>query len=117
MNDAYVLDVADQFSKRPFGRYRADGEERSAEAFRDTLLIPAILRHEHVTVDLSGTNYYGSSFLEETFGGLVRKIRARADLNFTQDDLNKRLKIVHTKLSSIEKEANQYIQKAWEAQQ
>ncbi|MDA8002309.1 MAG: STAS-like domain-containing protein [Alphaproteobacteria bacterium] len=114
MNDAYVLNVADEFSPRPFGRYRSDGE-RSAEEFREKHLIPAMSQHEHVTVDLSGTNYYGSSFLEETFGGLVRAIRTRKVLDITEDDLNARLKIVHEKLPSIEEEAKQYIQEAWKA--
>jgi len=36
-------------------------------------LIPALKEYEKVIVDLDGTSGYGSSFLEEAFGGLVRK--------------------------------------------
>lgn len=89
------------FNPRPFGRYREDGE-RSAQVFREDFLVPAIRAHDRVTVDLSGTNYYGSSFLEETFGGLVRD-------GFKMEVLEKKLVIVHGKLPSIVNEAWQYI--------
>ncbi|MDA8002327.1 MAG: STAS-like domain-containing protein [Alphaproteobacteria bacterium] len=110
----YILNVVEKFSPRPFGRYRSDGD-RSAQEFREEFLIPAMRQHARVTVDLSGTNYYGSSFLEETFGGLVRAIRAEKVLSLTKDDLDEKLKIVHTKLPSIKEEAQEYIQKAWDA--
>lgn len=47
----------------------------SGELFRDEVLIKAIKAEgiESVTVNLDGTAGYGSSFLEEAFGGLIRK--------------------------------------------
>lgn len=96
-----VINLTHDFHPRPFGRYRKDGE-RSAEVFREEFLAPAIRAHDRVTVDLSGTNYYGSSFLEETFGGLVRD-------GFKKEDLEAKLDIVHDKLPSIVGEAWQYI--------
>lgn len=64
------LSVAQDFSRYPAGRHRTDGPW-SGEAFRHDLLAPAL--HEGtVEVDLDGTLGYGSSFLEEAFGGLVR---------------------------------------------
>ena len=99
-----TINLTSDFNPRPFGRYRADGE-RSAEVFRDDFLIPQIHEHEEVTVDLSGTNYYGSSFLEETFGGLVRQ-------GFTEEQLQSKLKVVHERLPSIAQEAWMYIQEA-----
>ena len=100
----HTIDVAKDFSPRPFGRYRADGD-RSAEVFRDDKLIPAIREHDCVCVNLGGTNYYGSSFLEETFGGLIRQ-------GFTKDELDKKLDIVHDKLPSIVSEIKGYINTA-----
>lgn len=68
----HTIDVARDFTHRPFGRHRTDGD-RSSEVFREYLLAPALHQYDHVTVDLGGTNFYGSSFLEEIFGGLVRE--------------------------------------------
>lgn len=47
----------------------------SGEEFREDVLIPAIKKDgvEKLCVNLDGTYGYGSSFLEEAFGGLVRK--------------------------------------------
>ena len=97
----HTIDIAREFTKFPFGRYRDDGD-KSAEVFREDILIPALNDYDRVTVDLGGTNYYGSSFLEETFGGLVRQ-------GFTKDELKQKLRIKHTVLPSIEQEAWIYI--------
>ena len=97
----YTIDLATEFTDFPFGRYRDDGD-MSAEVFREDILIPALNHHDRVTVNLGGTNYYGSSFLEETFGGLVRQ-------GFTKEELEEKLKIVHKALPSIEEEAWVYI--------
>lgn len=103
----HTIDVARDFTDRPFGRYRADGK-RSGEVFREDILMPALRQYDHVTVNLGGTNFYGSSFLEEVFGGLVRA-------GFTQAQLEKKLTAVHDKLPSVVKEAEEYIRKAEEA--
>lgn len=100
----FTINLAKDFTSRPFGRYREDGA-RSAEVFRNEYLIPAIEKYSRVTLDLSGTNYYGSSFLEETFGGLVRS-------GFTKEKLRQKLEIVHTRLPSIAEEAWEYIREA-----
>lgn len=59
----------------PGGRYRADGPY-SGEWFREEVLRPALESAaqggDRVTVDLDGAPGYGSSFLDEAFGGLVR---------------------------------------------
>lgn len=68
-----VISIAKQFSPTPAGRYVADGPF-PGEKFRDELLLPALKRDDdEVVVDMDGAAGYGSSFLEEAFGGLVRK--------------------------------------------
>ena len=64
------LSVANDFSRFPAGRYVTDGPY-PGQSFRDNHLVPA-LRKGPVTVLLDDTFGYGSSFLEEAFGGLVR---------------------------------------------
>jgi len=100
----HTIDVARDFTNRPFGRYRDDGD-RSGEVFREKKLVPALRKYDHVTVDLGGTNVYGSSFLEEVFGGLVRA-------GFTQAELKQKLTVLHDKLPSVVIEAERYIQEA-----
>lgn len=66
------LSVARDFSRYPAGRFKTDGPY-SGERFREEFLIPAVDAGEKVTIDLDGVRGFGSSFLEEAFGGLVRK--------------------------------------------
>lgn len=67
-----VLKVAD-FAKFPGPRYKSLGKY-SGEEFREAVLIPAIEEQgDSLVVDLDGVFGYGSSFLEEAFGGIVRK--------------------------------------------
>lgn len=67
-----TLHIANDFSPNPAGRYDTDGPF-SGQAFREQLLWPAIQKCDEVTVDLDGARGFGSSFLEEAFGGLVRE--------------------------------------------
>jgi ERCC4-type nuclease len=83
------ISIAKEFSDVPSGRYYADGEW-TGEKFRTEYLAPKLKkadRQHPVIVNINDTEGYGSSFLEEAFGGLVRKE------NFSQDELNKILKI------------------------
>jgi hypothetical protein len=64
--------VARDFTKMPCVRRPEDGPHSGAE-FRDKILLPALRSNETVTVDMDGVLTLGSSFLEEAFGGLVRK--------------------------------------------
>lgn len=69
------LKVATDFSRTPGPRRRKEGKH-SGEEFREELLAPAaksaIESGEDLVVDLDDTAGYGTSFLEEAFGGLVR---------------------------------------------
>ncbi|WP_371734335.1 STAS-like domain-containing protein [Acidisphaera sp. S103] len=63
------------YAPAPGGRFASDGPF-SGEWFRETVLRPALSRAishgTKVRVELDGTAGYGSSFLEEAFGGLIR---------------------------------------------
>lgn len=65
------ISIASDFSRYPAGRYKSDGPN-SGERFRDDILLPLIRAGKRFLVRLDGTLGYGSSFLEEAFGGLVR---------------------------------------------
>jgi len=66
-----TVTVAKDFSRHPAGRYLKDGPY-TGELFRKKFLEPNVRDHDRVVVVLDGTRGYGSSFLEEAFGGLVR---------------------------------------------
>lgn len=63
------ISVARDFSPHPGPRYERQGRF-SGEAFRKRLM-RLLAEHEKIVVDLDGTSGYGSSFLDEAFGGLV----------------------------------------------
>lgn len=70
------IKVSEDYTKTPGGRLSSSGKY-SAEIFRDTILIPrleeAILKKEKLIIDFDGLYGCGISFLEESFGGLIRK--------------------------------------------
>lgn len=65
-----ILKISD-WSTVPFGRYDPIDGDFNGEKYRKDYLVPA-LKKGSVNVILDGTAGYGSSFLEELFGGLVR---------------------------------------------
>lgn len=75
--DAYPMfvSIAQEFSTTPGGRFRSVGPD-SAEAFLEDVLLEKMAqakdRYVLLCIDLDGGAGYGSSFLEEVFGGLVR---------------------------------------------
>lgn len=93
------LKISTEFSEFPAGRVPEDGDF-NGQRFREEYLVPLLARNDQVVIDLDGTDGYGSSFLEEAFGGLVR-------LNgFTPDDLRDRL-------SFIAEEDDSFIDEIW----
>lgn len=82
-----TISIANDFSKSPAGRYRHEGPN-SGEKFREDVLVPALKNYAGtITVDLDGVVGYGSSFLEEAFGGLIR------ERGFRLQELKSRLKV------------------------
>lgn len=71
-----TVNIAKDFSRFPSGRYERNGDT-SGEAFRSRFLADPISKGERVAVEFDGTLGYGSSFLEEAFGGLVRALRIK----------------------------------------
>ena len=66
------LKIARDFSRHPAGRYKSV-VPFSGELCRQKFLVPRLTKGERLEVELDGTRGYGSSFLEEAFGGLVRE--------------------------------------------
>jgi hypothetical protein len=71
-----AISVARDFSKAPGPRYKTEGKH-SGEQFRSDILFPsldkAIREGRKLSVNLDGTFGFGTSFLEEVFGGLIRE--------------------------------------------
>lgn len=82
-----TIRIAADFHPDPGGRYYSDGEY-SGQRFREEILRPKLDVGGEVLVDIGGAEGYGSSFLEEAFGGLVR------ERYFEAEDLHNRLKVV-----------------------
>ena len=95
------ITVVRDFHPRPWGRTEEDGKG-NATRFREQHLKPAMNDFDQVIVDLSGYNLYGSSFLEEAFGGLV-------DSAHSPESLQAKLRIVHNRLPSLVNEAWSYV--------
>lgn len=100
-----TISFANEFSAFPAGRYRNDGPF-PGEAFRDDLLEPRLREFDLVSVDLDGAMGYGSSFLEEAFGGLVRLGK------LTAETLHQKLRLHCVEDPSVIDEIWQYIDAA-----
>ena len=78
------INIAQDFSDTPGGRYISEGEN-SGEKFRDEILIPkyklAEQHNEKLEIIFDKCWGFGTSFLEEAFGGLVRKLKKKGILN------------------------------------
>ena len=98
-----TVSIANDFSVFPGGRIPADGPF-SGEEFRDNILIPLLKNNEEAIIDFDNVRGYGSSFLEESFGGLIRK-------GYKRDIILKLLHFKSKKYSVIE-EVNRYIDNA-----
>jgi len=72
---AIKIKISKDFSRTPGPRYIHEGNF-SGEDFREKILYPKLLsalsNKQSLEVNLDGTAGYGTSFLEESFGGLIR---------------------------------------------
>lgn len=99
-----TINIASEFSRSPAGRNLDDGPF-SGESFRENFLVPALRSGADLVVDLTGALSFGSSFLEEAFGGLVREHR------FRPAELRQRMKI-RTDLLTYEDRIWSYVESA-----
>lgn len=76
MQQKISIKIAKDFSTAPGPRYIHEGDN-SGELFRQNILFPKVSQAIELNipfeVDLDDTAGYGTSFLEESFGGLIRK--------------------------------------------
>ncbi|BCV49593.1 hypothetical protein TUM17382_22860 [Shewanella algae] len=103
-----ILNLAKDFSPNPFGRYKSDGPN-SGERFRELLvskLNQCQQEHDVLQVYIDDVNIgIGSSFLDESFAGLVFKGY------FSYNQLKYLLKII-TEDTSYSDEIWSYIKEA-----
>ncbi|WP_394524331.1 STAS-like domain-containing protein [Lacrimispora sp. JR3] len=75
-----VINISEVFSNTPGGRYKDEGDF-SGEEFRESILLPEYEKVENTDnkLKINFDNCFGfaTSFLEESFGGLVRKYKKK----------------------------------------
>ncbi len=99
-----IIDVGTEFSAAPAGRDYDDGPYNGL-AFRERYLEPNIEAEYKTKIILDGAEAYGSSFLEEAFGGLIRKT------GITWEDFNNKIELV-TEDDFLLEEIKSYIEDA-----
>lgn len=93
MTTVSTVNIGKDFNRFPSGRYKAQGPA-SGEQFREEFLVPMLKREDQlVEVQLDDAIGYGSSFLEEAFGGLVR--------HHSFGDLENRIVLISDDLSLV----------------
>jgi|TARA_R110002049_G_scaffold218837_2_gene390457 hypothetical protein len=100
-----VINIAKDFSPFPAGRHIDEGPY-SGEAFRVEHLMPALESGEDVEIIFDGGFGYGSSFLEESFGGLIRTGCYKGQ------DILKRMKFVSVEDPFLVSEIESYVRDA-----
>lgn len=100
----HTISVARDFSKTPGPRFIKQGDW-SGEKFR-RLLEDRLRRYGQIVVDLDGTRGYGSSFLDEAFGGLVRECILK------RDEFQRRVEILSAEDPTYRQEALDAVRKA-----
>jgi len=109
--DRVVVKIAKDYTRTPGPRYAKEGAN-SAEVFRETkfakIVKDAIASNQDIVVDLDGAVGYGTSFLEEIFGGLIRQD------NVSYDEFVKRLTIVSKEEPYLIQDIQSYLKQAAE---
>lgn len=84
------IDIGNQFARLPAGRTPNDGRY-NGETFRERFLKGDIAAGKKLVIALDNVLSFGSSFLEEAFGGLVRVYKydpafLRSKVTFKSED-------------------------------
>lgn len=105
------INIARDFSISPGPRYIHEGKN-SGELFRKEILLEkvnqAISEKKKLIVTLDGTDGYGTSFLEEAFGGLIRND------NISYKDIISILDIISEEEDYLKEDVFQYLKDAHE---
>ena len=103
-----IINIAGEYTKTPGARYIADGEF-SGEDFRNTILEPRYKEckenNKKLTINFDGGYGYGTSFLEESFGGLVRK-------GYSSEELLKNIELISEEEPELIDKVVKYIKEA-----
>lgn len=109
-----VLNIPKDFSRSPSARFPSEGDF-SGQEFREKFLSPkvkeAIESGVHLEVVLDGSSGYSTSFIEESFGGLVREGK------YTFDQLDSTLIIISNEDPSYIDDIKAYMKNAWSHRQ
>lgn len=104
-----TINIAKDFSPIPGARYPIEGDF-SGQEFRQNILAPklkeAIQTKTILTINLDGTLGYGTSFLEEAFGGLIRTDK------FSYAEIMGHLKLICNDDPGYIDEINSYMEEA-----
>jgi hypothetical protein len=87
-DSAVTFRFADEYTRYPGGRLRKHGPY-SGEAFREDVLWPLLQKRNAVHIDLTATYGFGSSFLDESFGEVGKRLGFEASkvrLSFSSED-------------------------------
>jgi hypothetical protein len=105
------IKIATDFSKRPCARFLSEGDF-PGEEFREKILLPklkeAISKNVKLEIDLDGTAGLGTSFLEESFGGLIRVDKIK------YEDVIKTLVLISIDDPEYKDEIYEYLKEAYE---
>jgi hypothetical protein len=99
MEVKYRINIANDFSPYPAGRYRKEGDT-SGEAFlQDVLLgklLAAIFSQSILEINLDGMNGYPSSFISGSFGKLANELGKVVGKNDANSLLSKHINFICT---------------------
>lgn len=95
-----TINISTDYTRFPGGRLISDGKF-SAQEFRQKLIEPFFEIEDKIIINLDGVEGFSTAFLEETFGGLVRK--------FGKDKVLAKIEIVCTDEPLLVEEINKYI--------
>lgn len=114
-NNTIRISIARDFTSLPGPRYIREGTF-SGEQFRTEKLLPAfeqaLVSKQKIEVLLDGTIGYGTSFLEESFGGLVRELAKQRPLKEAIHLVLNTLQIISLEEDYLVEDVKSYIQNA-----
>lgn len=106
-----ILNIAKDYSRCPGARYESEGDF-SGEKFREDYLYPklkeAIETGVKLEVILDGSAGYSTSFIEESFGGLIRNNQ------MTLDEIRDNMIIISEEDPTYIDDINLYLENAWQ---